>query len=96
MVGHFRLKGFDRVVEVYELMGDREKAEQTRAVREGFAQGLELFQKMKFQAAEAAFRKVLDTNPGDGPSHFYVEKIEDFAAHPPPAEWHGEIELKEK
>jgi adenylate cyclase len=32
--GHFRLKGFEKAVEVYELLGSRERAEATQAWRE--------------------------------------------------------------
>jgi adenylate cyclase len=96
MVGHFRLKGFDRTVEVYELLGETDNADSTEAWREAFAHALGQFQKMKLQAAEAAFHAALELNPSDGPSHFYLERIEEFRVHPAPADWRGEIELKEK
>ena len=96
MVGHFRFKGFDRVSEVYELIGEMDQAEATKPWREAFAQGIYHFQRKAFPAAEAAFRRTLELKPGDGPSAFYLERIAMFTQQPPVGEWAGEIDMKEK
>jgi adenylate cyclase len=97
LVGHFQLKGFEKVVEVYELVSTKENAEPSRAWRETFAQGLEQFQKRNFDAAELIFRRVLDLHENDGPAKFYFKQIAELrAAEQLPDDWIGEIELKEK
>ena len=96
MVGHFRFKGIDRVVEVHELLGAVQEAESSRPWREAFADALFHFQRRAFGAAETRFQRTLELKPADGPSLFYLERIAEFQAHPPPDDWAGEIELKEK
>jgi adenylate cyclase len=94
--GVFRLKGFERAVEVYELVDPLERAEATRAWREAFAVALRHFQGKEFEAASAAFRRVIELHADDGPSKFYVQKIADLSPSELPSDWKGEIELKEK
>ena len=92
----FRLKGFEKAVHVYELLDPPEKAERTSELRQRFDQARELFRKKDFAGAEAAFRRVLETTPKDGPSLFYLEQIEHLRSEELPPEWKGEITLKEK
>jgi adenylate cyclase len=96
MVGHFRFKGVERVVEVHELIGPADQAEPSRPWREAFADALFHFQRRAFGAAETRFRRALELKPADGPALFYLERLAEFLAHPPPDDWAGEIELKEK
>jgi adenylate cyclase len=109
-VGHFQFKGLGRVVQVYELVGPTELAGPTLAWREQFAAALHEFRLRHFEAAAQRFQKTIELRRGlepeittgttpmtaDGPSRFYLEKIEEFRAYPPPQDWMGEIELREK
>jgi adenylate cyclase len=95
-LGLFRLKGFAKAVQVYELMDRAENGERTYDLRKRFDEGLELFGKKDFAGAEAVFRRVLELNPQDGPSKFYLEQIEDHRSEEFPPDWKGEITLKEK
>jgi class 3 adenylate cyclase/CHASE2 domain-containing sensor protein len=95
-LGLFRLKGFEKAVSVYELLDPPEKAERTSELRQRFDQARELFRKKDFAGAEAAFRRVLESTPKDGPSLFYLEHIEHLRSEELPPEWKGEITLKEK
>jgi adenylate cyclase len=95
-LGRFRLKGFEKSVEVFELLGRPESAEGSKPLREAFALALRLFQERKFDEAEAAFRKVLEIAPKDGPAEFYLKQIAGWREQAPPADWNGEVELKEK
>jgi adenylate cyclase len=95
-VGHFKLKGIDHVVEVHELVGLPEKAGNNRPWIEAFEDALYHFQRAAFDRAEAGFRRTMELHPDDGPSLFYLEKIKEFRAIPPPEDWTGEIEFKEK
>jgi adenylate cyclase len=94
-LGLFRLKGFERIVEVYELLGHASMANETRMWRDPFAQALGQFQRRDFAGAALTFKLVNDLRE-DGPSAFYLSRIEEFRSEPPPENWKGEIELKEK
>ena len=95
-LGRFRLKGFEKSVEVFELLGQSNQAEASRPLRESFATALQKFQERDFPAAEAAFQRVLELSPNDGPSKFCLKECARLCAKPPPAIWSGEIELEEK
>jgi adenylate cyclase len=94
--GNFRLKGFERLVEVHELIGFAAEAEESCAWREQFAEGLRQFGRRDFDAAERAFRSVIQRRGGDGPSNFYLLHLAELRQQPPTDGWAGEIELKEK
>jgi adenylate cyclase len=95
-VGLFRLKGFEKAVQVYELVDRPADAERTRELRERFEAARTLFVKKEFPAAEAAFRRVLELIPSDGPSKFYLEHIEEIRSEELPPDWKGDITLKDK
>src|SRR5208337_4802808 len=86
-MGLFRLKGFERAVGVYELIARQEQEGASRPLREGFAAALEHLTRREFDAAEAAFRQVLEISPEDGPSKFYLEQIIELRATELPADW---------
>ena len=90
------LKGFERVVEVFELTGRREQASAFAARDAAFAAALAEFKAARFDAARASFGRVLEISPEDGPSQFYMRTIETIAQIPPAAGWAGEVELQEK
>src|SRR6266481_1245789 len=73
--GHFRLKGFEKAVAVYELLGLRGQAEPTREWRATFEHSLKAFSQSDFEAAERGFRCTLELRPGDGPTTFYLLQI---------------------
>lgn len=95
-LGLFRLKGFEKAVGVYELSGRIEQEAESRDLRERFATAQDLFARKRFAEAEAAFKRVKEIAPEDGPSDFYFEQIEELRATALPEEWKGEITLKDK
>jgi adenylate cyclase len=95
-LGLFRLKGFEKAVGVHELSGRVEQEAESRELRERFAKALAALGTKDFDAAEAAFRHVLEISPKDGPSEFYLEQLEELRGETLPAEWKGEITLKDK
>lgn len=95
-VGRFRLKGFEKAVEVFELLGERDRAEETRSWREAFAEGANHFQQRNWDAAETSFCKVLKIRTADGPATFYLARINELRSKALPVTWQGEIELTEK
>src|SRR6185436_10198140 len=95
-VGLFTLKGFDKSVEAFELVGRPEAAESTKAWREAFDQALRNYEEGDFELAIMGFRGVLDLQPEDGPTKFYLERIEDATQEPLEGDWTGVTTLKEK
>jgi len=95
-LGFFQLKGFEKPVEVHELVGYPAEAEATRAWRDEFGRALENYQQRNLEFAMADFRSVLELRPNDGPARFYIERIEDLLSQTLPEEWSTHTVLKEK
>ncbi|MCI0746085.1 MAG: adenylate/guanylate cyclase domain-containing protein [Verrucomicrobia subdivision 3 bacterium] len=93
-LGKFRLKGFEKSVDVFELLG--REGELNEAWHKQFSSALESFRNRDLNSAAREFRRVLELRKEDGPSKFYLHKIEELRAAVLPADWHGEVELKEK
>jgi len=111
-VGYFQFKGFGQPIEVHELLGplDPEHVAKTQTWREAFGEGLKQFHRKQFATAEQKFRLAIKLRQEtersslaggaipseDGPSSFYLARIEEFKSDPPSDHWRGEIEMKEK
>ena len=95
-LGPFRLKGFERAVDVYELVGRMEQGEALRPLREAFAQALNLYREEDFTLAQLAFQSALDIDPGDGPTIFYLKSISELREGSLPVDWRGETTFTEK
>jgi adenylate cyclase len=95
-LGRFQLKGFERAVNVYELLGTPSDAAATAERHRDFDSALHLFQQRDFSAAESAFQRLAQAAPNDGPVQFYLKQIAEVRDHPLPDNWQGEVELKEK
>jgi adenylate cyclase len=94
--GQFRLKGFEKAVEVHELVGTTDEAAASAPWRDVFARALEHFRRREFEKAAMAFRETIERHPGDGPAKFYLHRLQEVQHHPPPDDWTGDVELKEK
>jgi adenylate cyclase len=95
-LGVFRLKGFERAVAVHELVGLAHQEKEGRELRGRFSDALTRFREGDLAGAEAAFRRVLELQAGDGPSQFYLAQVEEWRGQTLPSNWEGEIALKEK
>lgn len=95
-LGNFQLKGFEKPVEVFELVGAPSDAESTRLWRESFDQALKNYQSGEFVLAEMGFKQTLTLRPGDGPSQYYLSRLEEFSSQPVPEDWTGATIMKEK
>lgn len=95
-LGKFKLKGFERVVEVHELVGSV-SAENRFADRDRrFTAGVGAFQKGDLDGARRCFQDVLGIVPADGPTRFYLHILSEMSPDPVAADWTGSIELHEK
>jgi adenylate cyclase len=89
-----RVKGKDRVVRVYELLGAR--GAPVRVDLERFAAALAAYRARRFADAETGFQAALDACPDDGPARALLERARRLGAAPPPADWDGVFEQMEK
>jgi adenylate cyclase len=95
-LGRFQLKGFERAVEVHELLARREEGGAAMSHEQEFQTAVRLFQERDVEASARAFEQLSAAAPHDGSTKFYLKHIEEMRAHPLPESWHGEVELKEK
>jgi adenylate cyclase len=95
-VGFFQLKGFGHPIEVFELVGWPAQAEESRAWRETFAQALDHYRAGRLAEAEEAFRRTLTLRPKDGPSAFYLARLEELRVKGGTEVWAPYTILREK
>ncbi len=95
-MGHFKVKGFGRPVEVHEVLGNPEKAGEHKAFVETFSAGLHRFQRKEFIQAKPDFERAENLRKKPNPATFYLAKLKEMETEPPHEEWAGEIDLKDK
>jgi adenylate cyclase len=95
-LGSFQLKGFEKPVEVFELVGTPDQATATREWRDVFAQALALYKQQDFSTARMLFGQVLHLKPEDGPTKFYLGRIEDIESEKMVMEWGGHTRMFDK
>lgn len=95
-LGRFMLKGFERVVEVHELIGLLSVQNRFADRDQRFAAGVSAFQKGDLAGAGRCFLEVLALAPADGPSHFYLQNLSEMPSGSVASDWTGSIELHEK
>lgn len=96
-MGKFILKGFEKSVDVYELLGEKSafNSADSEWIKD-FEKGVSHFQKGDFYVARQFFQKTLEVKRNDGPSLFYLREIDELEKTGIPPNWRGEIEIKEK
>lgn len=91
------VKGKDRPVEVFEVRGYRRNEPEFWASAEAsYNEGIRLYLSRSWAASIAAFSKVLELIPEDGPAKVYIGRCEEFKNSPPPENWDGRYILKSK
>ena len=82
---------------VFEIIGPQGRADEKQlALRERYAEGLAAYRARRWDEARQAFRAALEAVPGDGPSLALSQRVENFQANPPPADWDGAWRLDQK
>jgi adenylate cyclase len=94
-LGKFQLKGFERSVDVYELVAQRETGS-APAWHNEFGEAVRLFQQRDFDGATTTFERVLASASEENTTKFYLKHLKEVGDHPLPENWAGEVELKEK
>ncbi|HPT46165.1 MAG TPA: adenylate/guanylate cyclase domain-containing protein, partial [Candidatus Rifleibacterium sp.] len=91
------VKGKNKPVEVYEVRGYRRSESELWSKAEPlYQEGIKLYLNRNWQEAEAAFFRVLELMPDDGPSKVYIDRCVHFKQEPPPQDWDGRFILKSK
>ena len=95
-VDWIRVKGKAKPVAIYELAARAGTLDQRkRAVFSLFAEALALYRAGRWPEARAAFERVLETDPSDGPSRTFLARCAEHAASPPGL-WEGVHVMKTK
>jgi hypothetical protein len=82
---------------VFEIIGRAgELTEQQQVLLGRYAEGLAAYRARRWDEARRAFQAALEAVPGDGPSMAMAQRVENFQANPPPAEWDGSWRLDQK
>ena len=95
-LGRFVLKGFERVVEVYELVGRAEDAPAFGDLHAAFTTALAAFQAGDQAESARGFEAIAARWPDDGPTKFYLRTLAEILEDPSIARPNGEVELREK
>ena len=61
-----------------------------------YAEGLAAYRARRWDDARRAFQAALEAVPGDGPSEAMAQRVENFQANPPAADWDGAWRLDQK
>ena len=82
---------------VFEIIGRTgELTEQQRVLLAQYAEGLAAYRARRWDDARRAFQAALEAVPGDGPSMAMAQRVENFQANPPAADWDGAWHLDQK
>jgi adenylate cyclase len=84
-----KVMGKSRPVRIFEVLQEHRKAAlKLRVICQVFEQGLALYRKQQWDAAEKAFA-YLKAKYRDRPAEVFLRRIELFRRSPPPKEWDG-------
>jgi adenylate cyclase len=91
-----RVKGKQQPMAVYELIAEGAPDERARELIGRYERALCLYRKQRWDEAEAELRALRRAFPDDGPAAALAARIAKYRADPPPADWDGVYEAKEK
>ena len=82
---------------VFEIIGRTgELNEKQLELLARYTEGLAAYRARRWDEARRAFHAALEAVPGDGPSMAMAQRVENFQADPPPADWDGSWRLDQK
>jgi class 3 adenylate cyclase len=82
---------------VFEIIGRAgELSEKQLELLARYAEGLAAYRARRWDDARRAFQAALEAVPGDGPSKAMAQRVENFQANPPAADWDGAWRLDQK
>ncbi len=85
-----RVKGKDRPVKIYELLGGTRKVSPEHSfLAKEFESALEEYRNRNWSRAQVACKDILARVPQDGPAKLYLERCSMLSGNPPPEDWDG-------
>ena len=91
-----KVKGKDRPIKIYELMGDKNDENNLRETIELFESGLKSYMERDWDRAEGYFHDVLKIRPDDGPSSVFISRVEELRKAELPPDWDGVYVMTKK
>lgn len=92
-----RVVGKKQPIRIYELRGmDQVPQIEQDYIIDIFQEGVQHYRERRWADALKTFRRVLRYFPTDGPSRIYTVRCLDFIENPPPMDWDGVYDVKEK
>jgi len=86
---HVRVKGQHHTVTIFELVGFKKDANDECLARvHNFKTGLAAYRDSQWEAARHCFEAILEKTPTDGPSRFFIDKMDRYG-RVPPEDWRG-------
>jgi class 3 adenylate cyclase len=96
-LGWIRVVGIKKPVRIYEVLELIQNAGPSlHKLVELFHNALNIFESREWKNAEGAFNTVLKNFPNDNPSKLYLKYCGHFSQNPPPNDWDGVFNIKEK
>jgi class 3 adenylate cyclase len=91
------VKGKDKPVRVYELMGLAGQVdERTATLARRSDAALDLYRQTKFEESLQAFQGIIAEFGEDGPSRLYIGRCREYLKSPPPLDWDGVYRMTTK
>ena len=92
-----RVVGINEPVRIHEVLEIKADASNTLIeLTNRFNKALNIFETRNWRGAGAAFNRVLEIAPNDGPSLLYLKRCRQFIKTPPLNGWNGVFAFKEK
>jgi len=96
-LGWIRVVGISKPVRIYEILDLTADANPSlHKLTDLFHNALDVFELQQWKNAEHAFNLVLEQFPDDNPSKLYQKYCKHYYQNPPPNNWNGVIDIKEK
>jgi class 3 adenylate cyclase len=96
-LGWIRVVGIRKPVRIYEVLElTQDAGPPLRKLVELFHYALNIFESREWKKAESAFIVILKYFPNDNPSKLYLKYCRHFFQTPPPNNWDGVINIREK
>lgn len=100
VVDYVRVKGKERPIKIYEVLGLSADPSELLAGRLKIASLAEdafgLYEEMRWRDARGKYTELLSLKPDDRVSRIFIERCEEYIAKEPPAGWDGVYIMKKK